>query len=64
MLVGVYYLSLFNAHAVILICHFFMNVNKLCLITIDLGQLDQTVAYICITVVLCDSFCNQGSAKF
>ena len=32
MLVSIYYqLSLFNAHAVILIVHIFMNVNKLCL---------------------------------
>ena len=46
MFVGTYYLRLFNAHAMILIFHIFMNVNKLCLITINLELLDQNVKYI------------------
>ena len=63
MFVGTYYLRLFNAHAMILIFHIFMNVNKLCLITINLELLDQNVKYIYVSLELCDSFCNQGSAK-
>ena len=43
MLVSVYYkLSLFNAHAMILIVHIFMNVNKLCLNQMEINLLRTT----------------------